>query len=111
MRGITWKRAACNILEGFVKDPKYNNEPIFSIQGWSVVDLRESRFSKTFILPKYYKGKDKDNSKRIAEDLYNNVNLELHEQNRQAIIEESRRTAQIMRKANTLLKRLQKLNN
>ena len=110
MRGITWKRCLDG-FEGFVKDPKYNNKAIFSIQGWSICDLRESHFSNTFILPKYYKGKNQNDSKRIAEELYNNINLEVHEQNRFALIRESENLVNLLEETKALLKKLKKTND
>ena len=105
MRGITWKKCYGG-FEGFCKDSKYNNKAIFSIQGCSVCDLRESRFSNTFILPKYYLGKDTKDRKRIAEDLYNNINLEDHEQNRYALLEESKKLANLLEETKQLLNKL-----
>lgn len=101
---IKWKKKGFGITEGTVRG---DSEPTFFINGsYCLQDMRESRKSTEYILPKTYRIASPEDGKYIAEDLVLGNNLELHERNRQELIGKNNKTAQIIADADKLIQSL-----
>ncbi len=95
-----------NGWEGWTKDSK--EWCSFHVSGPYIQDLRESRSSKRFVSPDVYRAKDSTEGKKIAEDIFNGENLEVHEANRKAQIAEDEKTAKLIGDVDKLIKKLSK---
>lgn len=103
MRGITWKKRMGG-WEGWTKDSK--EWCSFHVSGGYVQDLRESRSSKNYKSPFAYKAENSTEGKKIAEDIYNDTNLETHELNRQVLLNEGKKFVKLMSDADKFIKKL-----
>lgn len=109
MRGVRWKfRQGQNTWEGTVKGDK--EASLFICGGLCVTDLRESYKSDVFVQPKHYKimGLKLEEAKSLAEDLVTGDNFEKHETNRLAWIEEHKKTADTMTRAQEMLDKIKR---
>ena len=106
MKNIKWKyNSKLNSYEGTIKG---DIEPLIFIEGsLCVTDIRPCR-EEEWGEPKHYKiiGLNLKEAKELAEDLITGNNFEIHEQNRLAIIEEEKRTVNLLKEADELLKSL-----
>lgn len=104
---IKWKELkAINCWEGYV-----NGDLAFSVEGTlCVTDLRESRRTSTFVVPKHYKIQSKEEGKTIAFELVNNFNLDKHKENYDKWEAASQKTAKLIADTDKLIKKLQNEN-
>ncbi len=95
MRGVTWKQQKSTCM--WVGTVKGDTDYTLIVQGRGcVTDVRASRKLKEFIHPNHYKISSVEEGKRLAEDLVNGDNFELHEKNRLAYIAETKRQAKVI---------------
>lgn len=100
---IKWKFLRhVNCYEGFI-----DGKLAFSIEGTlCVTDLRKSYHAKEFVSPDYYRIKDVNHGKQIAEDLLNGKNSAEHNENRLAWIAEQNKTSRLIKDADKLIEQL-----
>lgn len=99
---IKWKYLdEINCHEGFI-----NKQRNFTVEGtFCVIDLRPT-FERPWRSPDYYRIKSVKEGKDIAFDLLNNLNVEIHQKNKEAWQAEQQKTVDLIRKTDELIKSL-----
>ena len=108
MKRIVWKATAdTNTTIGFVRGIKS-----FIIEGClCLTDMRETYNTTSvedYVAPKHYRIKDKVEAKKIAHELLNDLNVEVHESNYKERLAERTKSIDLINSAEELLKSLKK---
>lgn len=100
VKTIRWKKVYYG-YQGF-----HDGKVLFSIEGGlCVTDLRPME-KETWEHPEHYRINDREDGKRIAKDLLNEVNLAEHHANRDAWKVEQERTTKVIQDAQDFLEKL-----
>ena len=109
---IRWKEnARVNCIEGFIKDVES-----FNIEGAIYLfDIRHDGIFKNWDYPRKYKISSIEEAKKIANDLIEGKNVELHEKNRTDLEkksdDEGKAFVKLMHDADELLRKIRNRHN